>query len=885
MAALVWVAARPHQTIPKPSSTPPIVSFIPPPDNAQAVPYRTDLSWTGSDPDSGDAIGHYEIAIDPPGVFTSAEIAHPETSPEVTITVRPGSEAGRDTIEVSKDVADSIYTFFWVGTPDTSATFVFSTPNPDSQFVGGLIVPLESYSGVHRVFVRAEDLNETVSEPDSVSFTATNQTPTTSITFPKIASELADLGPALLLRAIGTDPDSVAPTHLPVGYLINMVRLDTIHVPYLQAVPPLLWQFGEWVFEPGSALDTTIALATPAEYLVGIRAVDENGGVDPILAFGRNSFRFQAFPAGGKPDLTVYEPFIGQKTFRGTPAPVNVEVPANKELHFSWSASAERYGGEIDAYRWGLDAPGSEWSQITSPPDPIVLQVGMHILYVETRDVVGSITTAALVLHVIDFSFDREVLMVDDSFDNLYPNDSEHDAFWQDMVSFYASNSDVPVDQFFTFSVHGDNDRGNLAPNVPILSELARYKIIVWENLGSGYNSDSGLVRSTALSSLLSAYLRGGGKLWLDGRMTIGATTADPNLFGADLTYPKTELGPGDWAYDFLKLHSSKISNDKGTSNRNLLHSVWPFPGLPAVYDSMTVDLNKLNIFGRTTGGFSHADAVFDPLYAESEPDFHGDIDSIYAYGAAGPEFQSTTSQYHGKLCAIRWHDPDPAPLHGRVQWFGFSMYFMQQDQARKTFKQSLDWLRQADGVVPVEGLSFAAVRSGSSARVRWDVAEGGETRVFRIYREVLGGARERLNAPSFTGKTHYEFVDKPAPRDAVNYWLAEIDRSGSTTWHGPMSVGPIVTPERPMLSNIAPNPVLRNTRIEYSLPKPGHVLLTVHDVTGRQVAVLANEDQGVGLHTLDWTPSRTHGVSAGFYVIRFRVGGVDAARKVLVLQ
>jgi len=324
------------------------------------------------------------------------------------------------------------------------------------------------------------------------------------------------------------------------------------------------------------------------------------------------------------------------------------------------------------------------------------------VLYVRARDVAGSITLAQLILNVIDFSFDREVLMVDDSFDNLDPNDAEHDAFWHDMVNFYTANSDISVDQFGEFEIHGPGDRGNLQPNVPLLSDLAKYKVLVWENMGSGYNSDSALIRSTALSPRLSAYLRAGGKLWLGGRMTVAATTPSPNLSGADLTYPKTELGPGDWAWDFLKLHSSKINNDKGTNVAHLFHAARWFPNvnsptgfMPAIYDTMSVDVTKLPILRVALGGFSHSDAVFDPNFAESEPDFRGDIDTLYAYGSAGPEVQGKTSQFDKKLCAQRWHDPDPDREHGRLQWFGFAMYFMHDDQARQTFKASLDWLRE----------------------------------------------------------------------------------------------------------------------------------------------------------------------------------------------
>jgi hypothetical protein len=42
-------------------------------------------------------------------------------------------------------------------------------------------------------------------------------------------------------------------------------------------------------------------------------------------------------------------------------------------------------------------------------------------------------------------------------------------------------------------------------------------------------------------------------------------------------------------------------------------------------------------------------------------------------------------------------------------------MYYMQTEQAKKTFRQSLDWLRQADGVVPVNHVNFTSLRNGDT--------------------------------------------------------------------------------------------------------------------------------------------------------------------------
>ena len=692
------------------------------PLNGSTASYTARIFWSGWDEDG--LVTHYEYAIDPPVEFSNWEIANPERFPDINITVLPGPATGEDTLIVSKVVNGQTLSFNWVQTHEFSRAFAFQTPNPDSEFVGGQVVPKDQFSGAHVVYVRCQDNEGAYSdadlttkgdtlEADYVGYTATTQTPTSTIQQPNIQQEIGDLGPTLSVRWDGLDADSPEADKKPAGFLYNLVRLDALEprIPILQATTTVLMRYGTWVYQDADTLNKILQLGVPGEYIFGVRAVDVAGAVEPVLAFGQNAFKFQAFPQGGKPDLIIREASIGAVAFRGLGAPQEVEVPANRKLRFSWSASAERYGGTIEAYSWGLDIPDisvegpesgwSGWGPITSPLTPITFpNAGTHVLYVRARDVAGSITLAQLILNVIDFSFDREVLMVDDSFDNLDPIDSEHDDFWRDMVNFYAANSDIPVDQFGIFPVHGTADRGNLQPNVPLLSDLAKYKALIWENLGSGYNSDSALIRSTALSPRLSAYLRAGGKLWLGGRMTVAATTPDPNLIGADLTYPKTELGPGDWAWDFLKLHSSNIRNDKGTDGKNLLHSVRWFQlqtgaFMPAIYDTMTVDISKLPLLRQALGGYSHCDAVFDPNFAESEPDFRGDIDTLYAYGSAGPEVQGKTSQYDKKLVALRWHDPDPDREHGRLQWFGFALYFMHTDQARQTFKKSLDWLRE----------------------------------------------------------------------------------------------------------------------------------------------------------------------------------------------
>lgn len=710
-ASLIMILGCGTDSPPRLPNRHPVVVIKGGPLNNSVASYNARISWSGWDEDG--QVTHYEYAIDPPADFSNWEIADPERFPDIRIAVLPGPATGQDTLVVSKIVDDRVASFRWVQTHEFSRVFAFKTPDPDSEYVNGSIEPAERYSGAHTVYVRCQDNELAYSdsnpatrgdtlEADYVGYTATTQTPSSEILQPRIKQEVLNLAPTLLVTWSGVDADSPNPNKAPKGFVYKLLRLDTLEPPVyvINANPSLLYsREGPWIFQSGDSLTLKLQLAVLGQYIFGVRAVDEAGAIEPKLDLGRNAFRFQALPTSSKPFLVIREPSIGSIRFYGLGPPKEVEVPAKRNLDFTWIATSEDYG-EVREFSWGLDIPDlsvegpesgwSAWGPIPGPLDPIYFQnAGTHVLYVRAQDIAGNLTLAQLILHVIPFTFEREVLLVDDTLDNSYPRDGEHDAFWQEMVSYYVAHSNVGAEQFFTMDVASE------VPSPPLLSELARYKAVIWENLGSGYNANSALIQATALSPRLSAYLGAGGKLWLGGRMTVAATTPAASGHEADLEYPKTKLGPGDWAWDFLKLHSSKIMNNKGIDQRQLMHSVWPFPGVPAVYDSMVVDMTKLGPLQQASGGFAFADAVFEPIYAESEDGFRGDIDSLYAYGAAGVEVQGGSAAYHGRLCALRWHDPDPARKQGRIQWFGFSLYFMRNDQAGRTFKQSVDWFRE----------------------------------------------------------------------------------------------------------------------------------------------------------------------------------------------
>jgi len=73
------------------------------------------------------------------------------------------------------------------------------------------------------------------------------------------------------------------------------------------------------------------------------------------------------------------------------------------------------------------------------------------------------------------------------------------------------------------------------------------------------------------------------------------------------------------------------------------------------------------------------------------------------------------------------------------------------------------------------------------------------------------------------------------------------------------------------------PNPFNASTIIEYHLPEQSDVKLTVYDITGREVAVLVDENQSGGYYSVSWNAG---GLASGVYFFRLQAGEFSEMRK-----
>ena len=83
------------------------------------------------------------------------------------------------------------------------------------------------------------------------------------------------------------------------------------------------------------------------------------------------------------------------------------------------------------------------------------------------------------------------------------------------------------------------------------------------------------------------------------------------------------------------------------------------------------------------------------------------------------------------------------------------------------------------------------------------------------------------------------------------------------------------------------PNPFNPSTRIQYALPEPANVTLSVYDVTGRRIRTLAEGLQPAGTHTATWNGADAYGrlAASGVYLYRLEAGDFVETRKMLMVK
>ena len=74
---------------------------------------------------------------------------------------------------------------------------------------------------------------------------------------------------------------------------------------------------------------------------------------------------------------------------------------------------------------------------------------------------------------------------------------------------------------------------------------------------------------------------------------------------------------------------------------------------------------------------------------------------------------------------------------------------------------------------------------------------------------------------------------------------------------------------------------------IRYTLHSSGFVNLTIYNIMGQRIIMLANEMRPAGSHTVVWYGRDSHGndVASGIYIARLEIPGKVKVRKLLLMR
>ncbi|MFP4460448.1 MAG: FlgD immunoglobulin-like domain containing protein [Candidatus Zixiibacteriota bacterium] len=194
-------------------------------------------------------------------------------------------------------------------------------------------------------------------------------------------------------------------------------------------------------------------------------------------------------------------------------------------------------------------------------------------------------------------------------------------------------------------------------------------------------------------------------------------------------------------------------------------------------------------------------------------------------------------------------------------------------------FKYNTDQLE----LMRVEDGGFISKGDAEAITLTREFQQGAEICMSRLSRSdpTVSGSGIVLEAifEKKTGKVpdiHYE------------YEIADFEIQLVENGHGKALIsGANRLPEANTLFQNQPNPFNSATNISFALQEKSRVLITIHNVLGKNIRTLSNDYYEVGKHTIKWDGRDENGqiVASGEYLLRFQVNDDYQTRRMLYLK
>lgn len=204
---------------------------------------------------------------------------------------------------------------------------------------------------------------------------------------------------------------------------------------------------------------------------------------------------------------------------------------------------------------------------------------------------------------------------------------------------------------------------------------------------------------------------------------------------------------------------------------------------------------------------------------------------------------------------------------------------------------------QNVDSSLPVELTNFNAVYREGAVVLTWRTESETENLGFILERKLQNGNWEHVadytidNALIGQGSSpeshQYVYQDGAVtPGNIYHYRLSDVDYSGTVTVHPAVDVlvtgHDSVVPAAFALREIYPNPFNPRAVINYQLPEPVQVSVTIYNIRGQFISTLVDAHQDAGSYHLDWTPEE---IAAGIYLVRIQAGRFVDVRKCVMVK
>jgi hypothetical protein len=198
----------------------------------------------------------------------------------------------------------------------------------------------------------------------------------------------------------------------------------------------------------------------------------------------------------------------------------------------------------------------------------------------------------------------------------------------------------------------------------------------------------------------------------------------------------------------------------------------------------------------------------------------------------------------------------------------------------------TLALMAKAENVVPVELTSLTGSWNGANVTLNWETATELNNYGFEIEKKTESTGWYSIGFVNGNGTrqtpSNYSFTDSKISKSGKYcYRLKQIDNNGTYQYSPTVEMN--LNPANGfVLEQNYPNPFNPTTKIRFSIPQSSVIKLSVYNVIGEEIAVLADGYYEAGYHEVNF---KSANLPSGVYLYKLQYGGLVQMKKMLLLE